>query len=342
MRVGIIGGGFGLRIQAPIIKVHPYMDVSAVCTMNRHQLPNEILRWDNPPKHYQDWTKMLNNVELDILFVSSIPIHHYEVVKYAIRKGINIVCEKPFTMNSNESWELLNLTKQSNVKVLIDFEWRYLPIRQKVKELIENNHIGQILHFEYHISSPRYQFLHNNKLGWLGEKEKYGGMLGALGTHMMDCLRWLVKDEIEDLSGFVHTHVPQAVEEHRDADDAFYIHGKMKSNSTFSVQLISGINHAFGANLRIFGDSGTIALTNDQELYFGKANEQLNEINILKPEIPTHQLSEETIAYFPAFYPFLEKVYEYIVFDILDQDLPTIEDGHANQLIIDKVLAKAN
>ncbi|KQL21208.1 Gfo/Idh/MocA family protein [Cytobacillus solani] len=339
MRVGIIGGGFGLRIQAPIIKVHPSMDVSAVCTMNRHQLPNEILSWEPPPKHYLDWAQMLNKEKMDILFVSSMPIHHYEIVKYAIKKGINIVCEKPFTMNSNESRELLNLATENNVKILIDFEWRYLPIRQKVKEIIEKNHIGKVIHFEYHISSPRYQYLQNNKLGWLGEKQKFGGMLGALGTHMIDCLSWLVKDEIEDLSGFVYTHVPQAVGEHREADDAFFIHGKMKGNSTFSIQLISGINHSFGANLRVFGSLGTVALHNDQELYFGKTNEKLNEINVIKPEIPAHQLSGEAIAYFPAFYPFLEKVYEYMAFEKLDQDLPTIVDGHKNQVILDKVLA---
>ncbi|GGP10942.1 Gfo/Idh/MocA family protein [Oceanobacillus neutriphilus] len=75
------------------------------------------------------------------------------------------------------------------------------------QQYIVNNYIGKILHFEYHISSPRYQYLQNNKLGWLGDRMKFGGMLGALGTHMVDCLRWLVKDEMEDYSGFVHTHV---------------------------------------------------------------------------------------------------------------------------------------
>nr|WP_308777830.1 Gfo/Idh/MocA family oxidoreductase [Lentibacillus populi] len=138
---------------------------------------------------------------------------------------------------------------------------------------------------EYHISSPRYQYLQNNKLGWSGDKRKFGGMLGALGTHMVDCLMWLVKDEMEDYSGFVHTHVPQTGLKQRDADDAFFIQGKMRDNSTFSVQLISGVNHAFGSNLRIFGSSGTITLTDDKELFFGKSKEKLNKINVSNPEI---------------------------------------------------------
>ena len=39
MRVGIIGGGFGLAVQAPIINTHPKMNVSAISTMIRHQVP---------------------------------------------------------------------------------------------------------------------------------------------------------------------------------------------------------------------------------------------------------------------------------------------------------------
>lgn len=41
MRVGIIGGGFGLSVQAPIINMHPKMEVSAVSTMHRHRLPED-------------------------------------------------------------------------------------------------------------------------------------------------------------------------------------------------------------------------------------------------------------------------------------------------------------
>lgn len=44
----------------------------------------------------------------------------------------------------------------------------------------------------------------------------------------------------------------------------------MKNNSTFSVQLMSGINHGFGSNLRVYGDKGTITLTNDKQLFWGK------------------------------------------------------------------------
>ncbi|HDR6299815.1 Gfo/Idh/MocA family oxidoreductase (plasmid) [Bacillus sp. RA(2023)] len=337
MRVGVIGGGFGLTVQAPIINTHPKMNVSAVSTMMRHQLPKDLSNEDNPPVHYTDWTKMLDLEELDLVFVSSLPIYHLEMVKHALNRGINVVCEKPFTMNSRESGELLRASKGNNLKVFIDFEWRYHPARQKVKELISE--LGDILHFEYHISAPQYQNLQTNKRGWMGEKQKFGGMLGALGTHMIDCLRWIVQDEIITINSLIHTHVPEGPGELRDSDDAFFIHGKMKRRCTFSIQLISGVHHGFGSNLKIFGSLGTITLIDDKTLFFGKASENLEEIKIetYAQTIPT--LSLEAKAYYPAFYPFLDKVYENITFNKSDRDLPTIVDGHENQIIIDSVLS---
>lgn len=336
MRVGIIGGGFGLTVQAPIINTHPKMNVTAISTLKRHQLPKDLSNGDNSPVHYKNWTKMLDSEELDLVFVSSLPMHHFEMVKYALSRGLNVVCEKPFTMNSRESEELLIISKKSNnTKVFIDFEWRYHPARQKVKELISE--IGDILHFEYHISAPRYQNLQNNKIGWMGEKQQFGGMLGALGTHMIDCLRWLVQDEVKTINGLTHTHVPEGPGEIRDSDDAFFLQGKMTRNSTFSIQLILGIHHGFGSNLKIFGRLGTITLTNDKTLFFGKASESLEEIIVETDDQTIPPLSLEAKAYYQAFYPFIDKVYENITYNKSDEDLPTIVDGHKNQAIIDRV-----
>jgi predicted dehydrogenase len=337
MRVGIIGGGFGLKVQAPIIETHPFMKVVAVSTVKRHQLPEGLQKATNTFVHYKNWKEMLEQEELDLLFISSIPIYHYEISKYALEKGINVVCEKPFTTNSKESRELCELVERYNVKVVLDFEWRYLPIRQKVKEMLLHKEIGEVKHFEYHVSTAQYQRLFEIKRGWMGEKQKSGGMLGALGSHMIDSLRWLLNDEVHIVNGLVHTHVTEGVGEVRDADDAFFIHGKVNNGTTFSIQLVSGINHGYGSHLRIFGDLGTIAVSNDKHLYFAKANEQLTEIHLpSSQEIPSC-LPDRAKDYYSAFYPFLEKIHEYMTNGTIHRDLPTIVDGHENQVIIDKI-----
>src|SRR5690606_13038530 len=111
-----------------------------------------------------------------------------------------------------------------------------------------------------------------------------------------------------------------------------------KNNSTFSIQLISGINHGYGSNVKIFGSKGTTTLTNDTQLCFVKINDPLEELKIQFQGKVQPNLSKEEDAYYPAFYSFLEKVYDYIVNNKIDEDLPLIEDGHQNQIVIDKIL----
>lgn len=78
----------------------------------------------------------------------------------------------------------------------------------------------------------------------------------------------------------------------------------MNNNSTFSIQLMSGINHGFGSNLKIFRSKETITLFNDNQLCLGKMNNQLEKLrNKFQRKVPLH-LSKEASAYYPAFYRF--------------------------------------
>ncbi|OOP67398.1 oxidoreductase, partial [Heyndrickxia oleronia] len=95
-----------------------------------------------------------------------------------------------------------------------------------------------------------------------------------------------------------------------------------------------------GSELKRYGQLGTIRLSNDNNLFFGKENEELKQVlDQTDEKIPT-QVSKEARAYYPAFYPFIEKVYEYITLNTLDEDLPTIKDGHENQTVLDRILFK--
>lgn len=336
MKAGIIGGGFGLRVQAPIMQSFLHMELTAVATMGRHRIQKEILCKDIV--HYHNWKQLLEEEDLDVVFISTTPNWHYAIAKSAIEQGIHVVCEKPFTMDSEQSNELLLLSEKLGVKVCVDFEWRFLPVRQRLKEMLEAGAIGNVLHLEYHVSSAQYDRLQSNEIGWMGKKKYFGGMLGALGSHMLDCVCWLTEAEVSEINGFTYTHVPDGMKETRDADDAFFIHGVTNWNTTFSIQLISGIHHAFGSRLIVYGDTGTLMIKNDKQLFYGKGDKQLEEMDMPDHRKIPDSLSPEAAAYYPAFFPFLERVHAYIAKNELHPDLPTALDGHINMLLLDKVL----
>ena len=50
------------------------------------------MSWNERPTHYTDWEIMLECEELDLVFVSSLPIYHFSMVKAAMERDIHVVC----------------------------------------------------------------------------------------------------------------------------------------------------------------------------------------------------------------------------------------------------------
>ena len=65
-------------------------------------------------------TEIINSSNLDIAYVCTPTITHYDIVKTLILKKINVFCEKPFTGNYLKALELFELSKKNNVKLYID------------------------------------------------------------------------------------------------------------------------------------------------------------------------------------------------------------------------------
>lgn len=94
--------------------------------------------------------------DLNVLLASDIaavaiatPVNtHFPIAKACIEAGKHIWVEKPFTATSNEAQELINLAEQKNVKIFVDHTFIYTGAVKKMKELIENDELGQILYFD--------------------------------------------------------------------------------------------------------------------------------------------------------------------------------------------------
>ena len=144
---------------------------------------------------FDDYDEFLN-AGFDALYVASANDDHYEQVIKAAQKGIHILCEKPLAMTSEQAEEMVNVCKENNVFLAVNYTFRFHPLLKKAKELIENGYIGQLVSIsaDFHIDFPpsdNYRY----------SKERGGGALRDLGTHMIDILRYL-GGEFSLINGF--------------------------------------------------------------------------------------------------------------------------------------------
>lgn len=93
---------------------------------------------------YQNYYELLEE-NLDIVSIAVPTTLHYEVACQAIKRKINILIEKPVAQNLEEADSLIELARQCNVKVMVGHIERFNPAVEKLKKLITDGILGEII-----------------------------------------------------------------------------------------------------------------------------------------------------------------------------------------------------
>ena len=103
----------------------------------------------------------------------------------------HLLLEKPVALNSQQIIELQKVSQQRNLAVAVDFEYRAVPHFLQAKKILESKAIGTpwLVKLDWLMSSRASK---ERPWNWYSEKEKGGGVVGALGTHAFDILHWLI------------------------------------------------------------------------------------------------------------------------------------------------------
>lgn len=136
--------------------------------------------------------------DIEAIYIASKNSDHYEQVIKAAKAGKHILCEKPIALNSSEAEEMTKVCENNDVFFTINYNYRYHPSIQKVKELLNNQLLGKITSITatFNIDlPPGSNFRYSKELSG-------GGALRDIGTHMIDLLRFL-GGEIESIDGVV-------------------------------------------------------------------------------------------------------------------------------------------
>ncbi len=340
IRVGIIGTGFGGNVQAPIMRRHPGYEVVAIASVARGH-PDEIKTRTGVERVYTDWQDMLDREQLDLVSITSAPFLHHDMALEAYRHGCHVLCEKPMAMDSAQSQAMIQARDRAGRLGFIDFEFRFLPARLKAKELIASDVLGRVLHVSYagvrsgSVFAPR-------RLGWLDQKEKGGGILGALGSHMFDSLTWWLDSPVETVSGQLATFIPTATADdgqpaRRTADDAFWTIGTLRGGATFAAGVTAPTRQGAGWRLEVYGTDGTLVMTDDREVLLGTSTAPLSPVDL--PPVPAAppDLPEPASRYYTPMVGLLDRIYDAIVHGQVGPLLPVFEDGHRVQAVLDAV-----
>lgn len=86
--------------------------------------------------------------DADVIVIATPVDSHFNFAKKALESGKHIWVEKPFTSNSRQAEELIELAEKKNLKIFVDHTFIYTGAVRKMKELVEKGELGKILYFD--------------------------------------------------------------------------------------------------------------------------------------------------------------------------------------------------
>ncbi|CAL8116953.1 unnamed protein product [Orchesella dallaii] len=97
------------------------------------------------PNAYGSYEELVNNPDIDVVYVGSVNPQHLPLVKLALNNGKHVLCEKPLAMNVKETKELIALSKSKNLFLMEAIWTRFFPAYQELKKRIDNGSLGDVL-----------------------------------------------------------------------------------------------------------------------------------------------------------------------------------------------------
>lgn len=96
-------------------------------------------------KAYGTYEDLINDKEIDLIYIATPHAYHYEQVKMCLEKGKPVLCEKAFTLNRKQAEELVALAREKQV-FLCEAMWvRFMPMAKKLQEILQKDLIGEII-----------------------------------------------------------------------------------------------------------------------------------------------------------------------------------------------------
>jgi predicted dehydrogenase len=265
-KVGIIGTGWGTRVQVPAFR-RAGLDVVAVA--GRDAEKTRALAKKLQVEHaFTDWRDLIADDQIDLVTVVTPPFQHLEMTAAALEAGKHVLGEKPTALDAGEARQLLEIARQHSDRIaLIDHELRFLPAWRLARDRI--GEIGETLWAEARYASPSRNDPERPWNWWFSE-EHGGGVLGAVGSHLIDAFRYFI-GEIVGVRAVLETlirHRPDSAGRPRDvtSDDWAAFDLRLESGAVASVLLsvVAGVDETTA--ITIHGTKGSIRLVEDRFL----------------------------------------------------------------------------
>jgi predicted dehydrogenase len=291
---------------------------------------------------YTTFETMLADKRVDVVHITSPNNLHHAQAKAALEAGKHVVCEKPLTMTSAESADLLRVAQATGLVHAVNFNLRFYPLVQHVQALVANGTIGEVRLVSGHYLQD--WLLEESDWNWRVDASVGGALraVGDIGSHWLDMTGFLVGHRVSSVMADLATFIERRNGKEVTTDDAATILVRYEGGARGAVtisQVSAGRKNSL--QFEIDGSRSALAWTSESpdELWIGHRGRP-NEVMARDPLVigergglpPGHV--EGFADTFKALYA---AVYTAVAAGKPGSGYPTFADGHDSMLVLDAV-----
>jgi len=295
LKLGLIGCGWYGMVDVRAAFKAGDVEVVALCDVDEQHLADSAAEVEklqgSRPKTFKPYEELLQMPGLDAVIIATPPHWHALPFIAAVRRSLNIYCEKPLAYDIREGQAMIDATTGKEIIVQIGFQRRQSPAIQQVRDYIREGNLGKIIQVDAQIHytagirdttpqdppasldwdlwcGPAPKLPYSPQVGhfaWRLEKTTGHGHLVDWGIHLIDATRWILSET-----------TPRAVQA---SGGIYYFKDKITTPDTLTVQFdfdtcpVFWRHRIWGAQeftpevtngIFFYGENGTIFVTDDR------------------------------------------------------------------------------
>jgi len=360
LRAGVVGTGFIGVVHADALR-RLGVEVAGVVGSSPERAAAKAIA-----PVYESYEALLADERVDVVHLTT-PNHlHYLQAKQALAAGKHVVCEKPLATTAAESAELVELAERSGLVHCTNFNIRFYPLVQELRERVRAGEIGEV--WNVHGGYLQDWLALPTDWNWRLEPEKAGALraVGDIGSHWLDLAQFVTGLRVVEVLADLATVIPVRrrptgeVETFASADDAERVDAPMSTEDLAHV-LVRFENGARGAcvisqvsfgrknatRIEVDGSQGALAWDGErnEELWIGR-RDRGNEVLQRNAALMHPAAAARThlpVAHAEGFADTFRELYRAVYADVArggpsaEPDYPTFRDGHVENVLGDAV-----
>jgi len=185
-RWGILGAGRIAEKFCTALNFVEGAEVYAIASRDKEKAKDYASRY-NATKWYQDYNALVEDKNVDIIYIATPHAFHYEQTMACLQKGKPVLCEKPMSLGYEQTKEMIAKAADNKLFFMEGMWTACMPFIEKIKDLIASDSIGrpQAVIADFGFVAPQ------DLDGRLFNKSLGGGSLMDVGVYTL-CLATLI------------------------------------------------------------------------------------------------------------------------------------------------------